>query len=283
MAKHSDLDRALVFSRKIARTQVKGLRLSALVGRFNGARVLSNSIPKAGTNLMERALTLMPGMRMAPFRTLMDWDRLSAKTERRLNSLHRGQFINAHLPSHPALLDLTAARGIKTVFLIRDPRDVVVSNCKYVSEIDTTHYSHKYVAQLDDEEARLMAVICGIEGAIASVSELWRRFDGWFNDPNTLVLKYEDMVGPRGGGSERSQLKQVAAIAAHVGYELSDEQISAIATNIYSTKSSTFRSGKTGAWRGSFTDKHVVRFKQLTGDLLVRLGYETSSDWCHSK
>jgi hypothetical protein len=44
-------------------------------------------------------------------------------------------------------------------------------------------------------------------------------------------------------------------------------------------KSHTFRSGKTGGWRGHFTDQHKKLFKDVAGDLLVRLGYEENNDW----
>ena len=44
-------------------------------------------------------------------------------------------------------------------------------------------------------------------------------------------------------------------------------------------KSHTFRSGKTGGWREYFSDEHKLLFKDVAGDLLVRLGYETNNDW----
>lgn len=39
------------------------------------------------------------------------------------------------------------------------------------------------------------------------------------------------------------------------------------------------RKGIVGDWRSSFTPAAVGRFKALTGDALVRLGYEKSADW----
>jgi hypothetical protein len=39
------------------------------------------------------------------------------------------------------------------------------------------------------------------------------------------------------------------------------------------------RSGKPGQWREQFGPDHVERFKALTGDLLVRLGYEADQNW----
>ena len=44
-------------------------------------------------------------------------------------------------------------------------------------------------------------------------------------------------------------------------------------------KSHTFRSGKTGGWREFFTEEHKKLFKDVAGDLLVRLGYEKNNDW----
>ena len=44
-------------------------------------------------------------------------------------------------------------------------------------------------------------------------------------------------------------------------------------------KSHTFRSGRTDGWRQYFTDAHKKLFKDVAGDLLVRLGYEKDNDW----
>ena len=44
-------------------------------------------------------------------------------------------------------------------------------------------------------------------------------------------------------------------------------------------KSPTFRSGKTGEWKKHFTDEHKAIFKEIAGDLLVRLGYEKNNNW----
>jgi hypothetical protein len=279
MAKQTKFDRGLIFFRKVLRTQLAGLRVEALKGRCNGPRVLANSIPKAGTNLMERALMLTPGMRMAPFRTIMDWDGCSARTARRLKRLGKGQFINAHVVADQDILGLVKSQGIKTIFLIRDPRDVLISNFKYVCEIDTTHFSHKVIASLPDDNARLSAAINGIDGVVASVSELWMRFDGWLSAPDTLVVRYEDLIGGQGGGDDVVQLATIKAITSHIGFELSHADIEKIALNVFSTKSPTFRKGQLGTWRQVFSAEHVQQFKEQSGDLLIRLGYESSHNW----
>jgi hypothetical protein len=49
--------------------------------------------------------------------------------------------------------------------------------------------------------------------------------------------------------------------------------------SIQPKKSRTFRSGKTGAWHEYFSEEHKKLFKDVAGDLLVRLGYEKNNDW----
>jgi hypothetical protein len=44
-------------------------------------------------------------------------------------------------------------------------------------------------------------------------------------------------------------------------------------------KSRTFRLGKTGGWKEHFTVEHKKLFKDVAGDLMVRLGYEKNNDW----
>lgn len=42
---------------------------------------------------------------------------------------------------------------------------------------------------------------------------------------------------------------------------------------------SHFRKGITGDWQNFFTEAHRQRFKELAGDWLVEMGYETDNDW----
>ena len=49
--------------------------------------------------------------------------------------------------------------------------------------------------------------------------------------------------------------------------------------SINPSRSPTFRSGKTGEWRKHFTPEHKKIFKDVAGELLIRLGYEKDTDW----
>jgi hypothetical protein len=55
--------------------------------------------------------------------------------------------------------------------------------------------------------------------------------------------------------------------------------LDAFEASINPKKSPTFHSGKTGKWKKHFTDEHKKIFKDMAGDLLVKLGYEKNNDW----
>jgi hypothetical protein len=55
--------------------------------------------------------------------------------------------------------------------------------------------------------------------------------------------------------------------------------LDSLETSINPKKSPTFRSGKTGEWKKHFTEEHKKIFKDVAGDLLIKLGYEKNNDW----
>ena len=48
---------------------------------------------------------------------------------------------------------------------------------------------------------------------------------------------------------------------------------------IQPSRSHTFRKGGSGGWRGEFDHSIKDLFKEVSGDLLIRSGYEKSNDW----
>jgi hypothetical protein len=275
----TQVDRVRIFGKKYVSAKKKLLTPSALSARLYGPRILMNSVPKAGTHLMERTLMLFPGIVFAGHRTLLDWDGTSKLVEKRVHNIHKGSFENAHLPAHGYLLDAVVQENLKVIFMIRDPRDVLVSHAKYVNEIDTTHPSHQVMAALADDSARLMAVIHGVEGYSAPVGLLWEKYEAWLHTSQTLTVKFEDLIGEKGGGSREKQLAVLRKLATHLEIKMSVSQMSAIADNVFSTNSPTFRKGVAGGWRKHLNEEHIEAIKQQTGDLLIRLGYEDSEAW----
>jgi hypothetical protein len=130
-----------------------------------------------------------------------------------------------------------------------------------------------------------MATIKGFErdvtadGRLDSIGQIFEGFMDWFDDPSTLVVRFENLIGARGGGDSEKQLAEIRRIGDFVGRPLNPDQTRQIAQNMYGKGSLTYRKGQAGNWRDYFTEAHRRAFNEVTGDILVKLGYESNTTW----
>jgi hypothetical protein len=257
----------------------------------SGPPVLANSIPKAGTHLLTSLLSRLPRMmfsgrhyafpEFAPLGSMEpDW----TLVKRALSSVNKGQFATAHFPSRPQLSSLLGTLGYRTVFMLRDPRDIVISNAFYISRSKRHHRYERFNREFADTSECIMACITGLPSdksgpALDSIGQRVREYLPWVDEPTTYACRFEDLIGASGGGAIERQRREIETIAAHVGHPLSTEQVGRLARSIWSPRSPTFRQGEIGDWRNHFTGSHKVAFKTQAGRELIALGYELDEDW----
>ena len=264
-------------------------------------KVLLIGPPKSGTHLLSDCLSLMPRMMFSGrhFALTDFYDRSGEcgnvsgseaypalrETDLRnfLKRTPRGMFATAHARFHPSLVRFLEELGFKQVLLLRDPRDVVVSHVFYVKR-ERLHQHHTYFMEvLKSNEECIMATIKGFESSAGYTSiSIKERFDGYiayFNHSSTLVVRFEDLVGPQGGGDAEKQLTDIQRIGEFVNKPIDRGQARQIAEKIYGKSTLTFRKGQSGDWRNHFTDAHRRAFKEIAGETLIRLGYEKDTDW----
>lgn len=101
----------------------------------------------------------------------------------------------------------------------------------------------------------------------------------WMKETCCLTIRFEGLIGSRGGGDDEIQHQTVSSIVSHLDVKLSDEVIHEIADNTFFPKSSTFRKGEIGDWKNHFTDEHKHLFKKTAGKALIKMGYEKGYEW----
>jgi len=248
-------------------------------------KVLANSMPKAGTNLLIRLLELFGQRRMGhldigPYEAIL---RLSPDHSKRaaafLSGIRPGFFASAHFYYSDEIASLIDRCSIKTITIVRDPRDVCVSDAYYIMK-NNRHRLHPFYATMSAEE-RLMASITGmscnrLEGDPPSldIGTHYRRFSGWLSFRENLTIRFEDLIGTAGGGSRQAQGKAVSQVADYLGLRLSPEAVSAVCKNLFWTGSKTFREGRIESWKNHFNDDHVAAFSRIIGNGLEVFGYD---------
>jgi hypothetical protein len=236
-------------------------------------RVFCVSIPKSGTHLLERALCLHPALYRKFLPTVSDenvakWGGLL----RLAGKIRPGQVVCSHLrfsERYPTDLDVNQVRGL---FMVRNPRDLVVSQIHYVTK-RSDHRLHDLFSALPDAKAKLRLAIAGdAEHNLPSIGQRLGYFEGWLHT-DLLVVRFEDLVGDAGGGDAGRQRDTLRSIFGHLGVDAGQKRLDAVSERLFSADSPTFRKGAIGQSKDFFDDELEELFRRSIGDRAAPYGY----------
>jgi len=250
--------------------------------------VFGNSKPKSGSHLLLQILNgftqIMPYqyVEAEPVRTITKEGRRRSTREilDDLKHVPPGVIRWGYVEATPENASFLTEAGRVNYFIYRDPRDLLVSHVFFATDMQEEHGMHDYYNSLPDIGERLKVAITGIDRDGMKMVSVKQRYEGvfqWLEQKNVLCLRFEDLINHR-DAALNSMLDEVEK----TGYQIPtprEKALSALVESIQPKKSHTFRAGKTGTWREFFMDDHKKLFKDVAGDLLVRLGYEQTNDW----
>jgi sulfotransferase 6B1 len=270
---------------KQVRWQVRRLRAGMQYGPGALAHlpvVFGNAMPKSGSHLLTQilsGLTLIgpfvdPGF--PPVNRSEDNRPLpSEKVIRNLEGMRPGDIRYGYIHATEPYLSILTGPQRATIFLYRDPRDMIISHVFYATDLNADHGMHRYYNQkLDSMEARIDAAIRGVTEPgfeLASVRQRYDSYRGWLDQPGVLCLKFEDLILAR-----EAALNRLLDYLAEKGFQthLSRQAaVDSLAAAIAPRKSGTFRKGIPGNWQEHFTPANLETFRQMAGNLLDEWGY----------
>ncbi len=190
-----------------------------------------------------------------------------------LNKLKKNhQFYTCHTPYSLELDKLLELRNSIGFFILRDPRDYIVSGARFYGTTDQCLFPLEWYQSLSFEEQ----VTIMIKGTDWYNSARWSvsNFKGWVSSCNCHVIHFEALIGAQG---KEKQLNELKAIAEQLNLQLSEDKILAIFQEVFGT-GPTF-SGKKETWKEIFTEEHKSLCKEQIGDFLIELGYEKDYNW----
>jgi hypothetical protein len=161
----------------------------------------------------------------------------------------------------------------RVVFVHRDPRDVVVS---WYFSVKHSHAAHGEVARIRWQLAE-MSSEAGLLYAIDYVEAfgLFEAQRSWLNadDPNVLLVRFEEMIAP-GGAPVIEQILQHCDIRmprSVLTAVLDDYSFTSLSGRLQGDedRNSHYRKGMAGDWRAYFTDRIAARFKEAGGDMFL--------------
>ena len=250
--------------------------------------IFGNSKPKSGSHLLLQILNgftqIMPYRYVDadPVRTITPDGRRRANREilDELRAIPKGVIGWGYVDATPENASFLTSAGRVNYFIYRDPRDLLVSQVFFATDMHEGHGMHDYYNSLPDFSERLKVAITGIDRDGLKMVSVSQRYEGvfqWLEQENVACIRFEDLINDR-DATLNSMLDEVEK----TGYKIPtprDKALSILVEAIQPGKSHTFRSGKTGGWVNHFSEEHKSLFKEVAGDLLVRLGYEKNNDW----
>lgn len=259
-----------------------------------------NSFPKSGTHLLTQIIEGFAKIGPAVISGLPAVVNFDGHTGRKRNDeeiiadllrLQSGDITYGHLHASRAILDHLSKPGFVVYFLLRDPRDVVVSHAHYLAEMAPGHVHYQlYKEELKDFNSRLRASILGITTgehnnpmmngeklSFPDISERFKPYQGWLANPDVLVIRYEALINEL-----ENTIERIINFAVGRGFQPRfphDKCIQILQENIDPARSPTFRTGKTGNWKSAFDEQTKEIFRNTGGKMLVELGYEKNGNW----
>lgn len=280
-------DRIYRFARPFAKYAESALRWRRF--RFEDAPpVFGNAKPKSGSHLLTQILNGFN--RIAPYAYLESDPIRTVKATggrytaeqvlNQLKSIPDGVIRWGYLDATPENVNFLCRPERVNYFIYRDPRDMLVSHVFFATDMHDGHGMHDYYQTLSNFDDRLNVAITGIDRDGLFMVDVKKRYDGvfeWLNQPSVLCIRFEDLIEKRD-----EVLDAMLAQVEKTGYKLPiarEKALATLAETIQPAKSKTFRTGKTAEWKKYFKPEHKALFKEVAGDLLVRLGYEETNDW----
>jgi hypothetical protein len=250
--------------------------------------VLGNAMPKSGSHLIIQVLQGLTGLGpfvnggFPPVNRGEDNSKLPEKAIlANIQRMQPGDIAYGYLKAQQPFISALTAPGRASVFVYRDPRDVIVSHVFYATQMYPGHWMHRYYTEtLHSMEERINAAIQGVDEEGTELSDIrtkYLAYMGWLEQPEVLCLRFEDLILERVAALGR--LLEYLEVRGFTPQVHRAQAIAVLEEAIKPKKSGTFRKGQPGNWREHFTPANKDLFKEQTGDLLLRLGYEQDDTW----
>jgi hypothetical protein len=236
------------------------------------------TLAKSGSHLILKAITEITGLQSV-------WVSSGNSQVSRFQS--HNQYPWTHFCISPLLQSHILNR--KVIMMVRDLRDLCIS-ATHALNVEIVEFGKSPKICLPnfiylpfaDQLTCVMSEECQMQpedqALIWNFSRSFPQAVALAKDPRVLVCRYEDLVGPEGGGSADAQLYEIKKIANYIGISLNAEEVKRIASVIYG-ESRTYRKGQINEWKKIFDPDHKALFKMKFAPYLIALGYEEDNKW----
>lgn len=236
-------------------------------------KVFFVSVPKSGTHMLMLYFNLVgfahvgqspAAVYLAPDSTIIE-------------DIREGEVTAWHERWNPQVVKRLVDNQVHVVFLYRDPRGQACSLMHWLMR-DEGHALHRaFMDDFPSTHERLSLIISGgnIAGQqMAGISQVYSEYRRWLDEPFVFPLRFEDIIGPSGGGSRERQLSVLRDLMAFTGAAERAPEPEQLADMLFGNQATTFRKGQIDSWKEEFTPElHEMLLQEFNG-VLDLWGYD---------
>lgn len=264
-------------------------------------KVLINSLPKSGTNLLAQILDLynfkenehigsglflsprlVPRIRNFIYKDIKDGYEIGIDTpvsikkkyiEKIFLNSKEGGYLTSHMKYNDFLIDYIKNQKFKIIFMVRDPRAILNSSYNYILN-NNNHQLNSHFKKMSVNK-RYESLIYGSKFNNITLNSIKKKYDlisKFKNDPSILTIKFENIIGCKGGGSDELKILNIQNIANFVRADISRTEF--VSENFFGPGRKTFRKGNIESWRDEMPFEVVMEATKEFRSILIKWDYQ---------
>jgi len=218
-------------------------------------KLLQISIPKAGTHLFENMTLARTANLPLVFGGIEKLFPSQAEIQKRFRDLATDGRYKAHLPYFEGVEKLLEQFDC-VIFLIRDPRDIIVSMAHFIGNLPTSVFNWT----IEGKRLSERDLSYRIDYLVENMAPVFARFDPWVDVKNIMIFRYEEHVR-----DPQITYQRLAALGLGTAQELEERA---------QKKAYTFRAGTIENWKTEFTPAQKRKANANFASFLDRWGYK---------
>lgn len=243
-----------------------------------------NSIPKCGAHFIMNCIYYMINKRVdegCDYVHQKDFNFHYYSTL--LTDLKDAPYIHkTHVPYFAEMEQTFLNTDCKWLLFIRDPRDALVSLVFYLETFSGDYRDFMWVnssiydtLSFDEKLAAVMTGSC----CTNYLKVFYSPIMNWKNSPYGITIKFEDLIGPYGGGTQEKQLAAIEQMAAYLNVNLNAQEIEAIAEYSYvdspiqNVLGHQYKRSQIGSWKAFFSESNKRLFYEIFAQEFIESGY----------
>jgi hypothetical protein len=169
-----------------------------------------------------------------------------------LAAMPEGSYLHGHFVFDAEFHRRVRDAGISIVFLYRDPRACLASLAHFI--LDRGEPAALAQRLPGRDLGTVLRFLLDGDAEIPPFEHFYAPYEGWKDAEGVTVVRFEDVIGPRGDGLAGVQLAVLSSLAGRIGWRGDSAQLMTAIGRTFNTGAGTFRRGTIAGWQDDLRD-----------------------------